>query len=41
MKCFGSIEGIRSASVEQLMEISKLPEKLAQEIADAFNKSPT
>ncbi|MEK6621002.1 MAG: excinuclease ABC subunit UvrC [Planctomycetota bacterium] len=41
MKCFGSIEGIRNASVEQLMEISKLPEKLAQEIADAFNKSPT
>ena len=41
MKCFGSIEGIRNATVEQLMEISKLPEKLAQEIAGSFNKSST
>lgn len=41
LKCFGSIEGIRNATVEQLMEISKLPKKLAQEIFDSFRKSDT
>lgn len=39
MKCFGSIEGIRNATVEQLVEISKMPPKLASEIFDYFHKS--
>ena len=37
MKCFGSIEGIRNATIEQLTEISKLPSKQANEIYHYFN----
>jgi excinuclease ABC subunit C len=39
MKCFGSIEGIRNATVGQLIEISKMPPKLAHEIFNYFHKS--
>lgn len=39
LKCFGSIGGIRNATVGQLIEISKLPPKLAQEIFDTFRKA--
>ena len=38
MKCFGSIEGIRNATIEQLIEISKLPPKQANEIYHYFHK---
>ncbi|HHT9110900.1 MAG TPA: helix-hairpin-helix domain-containing protein [Candidatus Brocadiaceae bacterium] len=38
IKCFGSIEGIRNATVEQLIEISKIPPKLAHDIFDYFHK---
>ncbi|MFO0795381.1 MAG: excinuclease ABC subunit UvrC [Candidatus Brocadiaceae bacterium] len=38
LKCFGSIEGIRNATVEQLAEISRIPPKLAQGIFDYFHK---
>ncbi len=41
MKCFGSIEGIRNATIEQLIEISKLPPKQANEIYHYFNKTET
>jgi excinuclease ABC subunit C len=39
-KCFGSIEGIRNATVEQLTEISKLPPKQATEIFNYFHINP-
>lgn len=39
MKCFGSIEGIRNATIEQLTEISKLPTKQANEIYHYFHKT--
>ncbi len=39
MKCFGSIEGIRNATVGQLIEISKLPPTLANEIFNHFHKA--
>ena len=39
MKCFGSIEGIRNATIEQLIEISKLPPKQAHEIYHYFHKT--
>ena len=39
MKCFGSIEGIRNATIEQLIEISKLPSKQANEIYRYFHKT--
>ena len=39
MKCFGSIEGIRNATIEQLIEISKLPPKQANEIYHYFHKT--
>lgn len=38
MKCFGSIEGIRNATVEQLIEISKLPPIIAHAIFHHFHK---
>ncbi len=38
LKCFGSIEGIQNATVEQLIEISKIPPKLAHDIFDYFHK---
>ncbi|TVM00663.1 MAG: excinuclease ABC subunit C [Candidatus Brocadia sp. WS118] len=38
IKCFGSIEGIRSATIEQLTEIGKLPVKFATEIFHYFHK---
>lgn len=41
MKCFGSIEGIRNATVEQLIEISKIPSRQAHEIFNYFRKSET
>ncbi len=39
IRCFGSIEGIRNATVEQLMEISKIPSRQAHEIFHYFRKS--
>jgi len=39
MKCFGSIEGIRNATVKQLIEISKLPPKQANDIFNYFHKT--
>jgi len=39
MKCFGSIEGIRNATTKQLIEIGKLPSKLANEVYNHFHKS--
>ena len=39
MKCFGSIEGIRNATIEQLIEISKLPPKQANDIFNYFHKT--
>jgi len=39
MKCFGSVEGIRNATIEQLIEISKLPPKQARDIFNYFHKS--
>ncbi|MEK7788814.1 MAG: excinuclease ABC subunit UvrC, partial [Planctomycetota bacterium] len=39
MKCFGSIEGIRNATIEQLIEISKLPPKQAHDIFNYFHKT--
>lgn len=39
MKCFGSIEGIRNATVRQMIEVGKLPPKLANEIFQYFHKS--
>lgn len=41
IKCFGSIEGIRSATIEQLIEIGKLPVKFATEIFHYFHKQET
>ncbi|MCF6154917.1 MAG: excinuclease ABC subunit UvrC [Candidatus Brocadia sp.] len=41
MRCFGSIEGIRNATVEQLREISKIPSRQANEIFNYFHKSET
>ncbi|HHT9105759.1 MAG TPA: excinuclease ABC subunit UvrC [Candidatus Wujingus californicus] len=41
MKCFGSIEGIRNATIEQLIEISKLPPKLANDVFTHFHKTNT
>ncbi|MCF6150026.1 MAG: excinuclease ABC subunit UvrC [Candidatus Kuenenia sp.] len=38
MKCFGSIEGIRNATIEQLTEIGKLPTKLANDIYHHFHR---
>ncbi len=38
IKCFGSIEGIRSATTEQLIEVGKLPAKFATEIFHYFHK---
>ena len=39
MKCFGSIEGIRNATIEQLIEITKLPPKQANDIFNYFHKT--
>lgn len=39
LKCFGSIDGIRNATAEQLIEISKLPPQLAKAIFHHFHKS--
>ena len=39
MKCFGSIEGIRNATIKQLIEISKLPPKQANDIFNYFHKT--
>ncbi|MBM4066729.1 MAG: excinuclease ABC subunit UvrC [Planctomycetes bacterium] len=39
MKCFGSIEGVRNATIEQLIEISKLPPKQANDIFNYFHKT--
>lgn len=39
IRCFGSIEGIRSATIEQLVEIGKLPAKCATEIYQFFHKT--
>ncbi|HHT9136228.1 MAG TPA: excinuclease ABC subunit UvrC [Candidatus Wunengus sp. YC60] len=41
MKCFGSIEVIRNATIEQLIEIAKLPPKQASEIYHYFHKTET
>lgn len=41
MKCFGSIEGIRNATVEQFIEISRIPPRQAREIFNYFHKSET
>ncbi len=38
IKCFGSIDGIRNATVEQLTEISKMPSRQATEIFNYFHK---
>ncbi|HHT9118620.1 MAG TPA: excinuclease ABC subunit UvrC, partial [Candidatus Hypogeohydataceae bacterium YC38] len=37
MKCFGSIQGIREASLEDLKEVAGLPEKQAQDIYNYFH----
>lgn len=37
IKRFGSIEGIRNATINQLTEIGKLPAKLANEVYDHFH----
>ena len=39
IRCFGSIEGIRNATVKQLIDISKLPPKQSTEIFNYFHKS--
>lgn len=39
LRCFGAIEGIRNATAEQLVEISKLPPKQAQEIFNYFHSA--
>lgn len=39
IKSFGSIEGIRNATVKQLIEIGKLPSKLANTVFEHFHKS--
>lgn len=39
IKSFGSIEGIRNATVEELVSIGKLPAKLANAVFDYFHKS--
>lgn len=39
IKCFGSIEGIRNATIEQLTEIGKLPAKHAAEIFRSLHKA--
>lgn len=41
IKCFGSIEGIRNATIEQLAEIGKLPAKYAAEIFHSLHKAET
>ena len=41
LKYFGSIDSIRNATTEQLIEISKMPPKLAGEIFDYFHRSET
>ena len=38
-RCFGSIDGIRSATMKQLIEMSKLPAGQAQEIFNYFHKT--
>lgn len=39
IKCFGSIEGIRNATIGQLTEIGKLPAKYAAEIFHSLHKA--
>ena len=39
IKCFGSIDAIRNATIEQLIEISKLPPKQANDIFNYFHKT--
>lgn len=39
IKCFGSIEGIRNATIEQLTDIGKLPAKHATEIFHFLHKT--
>ncbi|MCF6159340.1 MAG: excinuclease ABC subunit UvrC [wastewater metagenome] len=39
IKCFGSIEGIRNATVEQLIGTSRLPVKLAHTVYNHFHRS--
>ncbi|MBM4054634.1 MAG: excinuclease ABC subunit UvrC [Planctomycetes bacterium] len=41
IKCFGSIEGIRNATLRQLKEIGKLPEKQANDVYQHFHKEHT
>ncbi len=41
MRCFGSIEGIRNATLEQLMEIGKIPSRQANEIFHYFHRPET
>ncbi|WP_420886783.1 helix-hairpin-helix domain-containing protein [Candidatus Kuenenia stuttgartensis] len=39
IKRFGSIEGIRNATINQLTEIGKLPAKLANEVYNHFHSA--
>jgi excinuclease ABC subunit C len=41
MKCFGSIQNIREASLEDLKEIAGLPERQAEAIYNYFNAAAT
>ena len=41
IKCFGSIDAIRNATIEQLIEISKLPPKQANDIFNYFHQTET
>ena len=38
MRTFGSLEEIKNASLEELLKIPELNEKVAQEILEYFNK---
>ncbi|MDE2217695.1 MAG: excinuclease ABC subunit UvrC [Planctomycetota bacterium] len=38
LRCFGSVEGIRNATIEQLIEISKLPPKQASDIFNHLHR---
>lgn len=41
MRCFGSIQGIREASLMELMEVAGLPERQAEAIYNYFHTPPT
>ncbi len=38
LRCFGSVEGIRNATIEQLIEISKLPPRQASDIFNHLHR---